>query len=149
MKQTFTAILLCAAVAACDATAPVKVDTRAIGEMPADVALSYLQNWKAPTGLQSAPHWDTRVRCDTIGSKVMTLRKGQAFPYNRLTLNVTTSGSRYRHVNFTVAESTWTWCNFGSFGWDTENAETNRRALAEINRIGTAFAALGTRIEKP
>lgn len=148
MKQKLTAVLLCAVLAGCADTAPVKIDTRAISEMPVDVALSYLQNWKAPAGLITVP-MDASEKCGAIGNTAMTLRKGQSFPYGRLTLDVTTAGSRYRSVNLTVAESTWTWCRFGNFGWDTENADINRRALAEINRIGTAFSALGAKIERP
>jgi len=148
MKYSITVLLLCTTLAGCDATAPVKPDTRAIGEMPIDVALSYLQNWKAPAGPFTIPV-DVKEKCGAIGNTAMTLRNGQTFPYGKLKLDVTTAGGRYRSVNFIVAESTWTWCKFGNFGWDSENAEFHRRALTEINRIGTAFAALGARIEAP
>ncbi len=163
MKRTISAVLACAVLAACADTAPVKIDTRAISEMPADVALSYLSNWRVPTELQSAVGKALTAhssdRCFVFSNSAMTLRKGQTYPYDKLMLSVTTinfnnrglpvDDGRYRSVRFTIAESTLTWCTFGNFYWDTENADINRRALAEINRIGTAFATLGGRIEKP
>ncbi|MCM5570458.1 hypothetical protein M6I34_08050 [Burkholderiaceae bacterium FT117] len=149
MKHTIaTAALFCSLLAGCDPTLPVRPDTSAIGEMPTEVALSFLQNWKAPAGLVATPV-DAGERCGAINNGSMTLRNGQTFPYGKLRLLVTGTGGRYRSVNFTVAESTWTWCRFGGFGWDSENVATHRRALGEINRIGTAFAALGGQIEKP
>ena len=156
-----TRIITAAALASvllygCDATVPLKMDTRAIGEMPRDAALAYLKNWQPPanTGYAATmaaalgPKPDTT--CGGLSAQSMVIKNGNAFPYTglRLLAFTYTHSGRWKSVSFRLVESTFVGCEFKLLGWDIQNTAMDQRMTAEANRIATAFAALGVKIEQ-
>lgn len=152
MPRVITSVaLLSFMLAGCDPTLPVKIDTSAIHEMPQSSALAYPRNWQSPAGATvnalRNPH--TEIPCGSMTTDTMSVRDGKSFSYRQLHLQPTVyvHNGRYKQVTISVVESAFVWCIYRQLSWDIQNAALNQRMDAEVNRIGTAFAALGVKIE--